>query len=45
MRINKMKCWVLPLGHNKHVQHYRLEEEWLERFPVEKELVVLVDRC
>ncbi|GAB0197911.1 hypothetical protein GRJ2_002256500 [Grus japonensis] len=43
MRFNKAQCWILHLGHNNHVQHYRLGDEWLQSCLVEKDLGVLVD--
>jgi len=41
--VNKARCQVLHLGHNKPMQHCRLGEEWLESCPAEKNLGVLVD--
>jgi len=41
--IQQAKYWVLHLGHNNSVQCYRLGEEWMKTFLLEKDLRVLVD--
>ncbi|KAK4824622.1 hypothetical protein QYF61_016928, partial [Mycteria americana] len=43
MKFNKVKSWVLHLGHSNPMQHYRLGEEWLESCPAEKHLGMLVN--
>ncbi|KAK4815696.1 hypothetical protein QYF61_006679 [Mycteria americana] len=43
MRFNKAKYNVLHLGHSNPMEHYRLGEQWLESFPAEKDLGVLVN--
>ncbi|KAJ7425017.1 hypothetical protein WISP_25766 [Willisornis vidua] len=42
MTFNKVKCWILYLGHNNLIQHYRFVKEWLESGPAQKDLGVLV---
>jgi len=44
MRFNKAKCHILHFSHNHLMQRYRLGEEWLESYPAEKDLGVLVYR-
>jgi len=41
--VNKAKCHALHLDHNNPTYLYRLGEEWLEIYPAEKDLGVLVD--
>lgn len=43
LRFNKANCWVLNLGHNNPMQHYKLRMEWMETCLVEKELRVLAN--
>lgn len=42
-RFNKARCWVLHLGYNNPLQHYRFGNEWLESCLAEKDLEVLVN--
>ncbi|KAJ7409503.1 RNA-directed DNA polymerase from mobile element jockey-like protein [Willisornis vidua] len=38
-----VKCQVLHMFHNHHMQHYRFGEEWLGSFPSEKDLGMLLN--
>lgn len=41
MEFNKVRCWVPHFGLNDPLQHYRLEEEWLQAYLAEKGLEML----
>lgn len=43
IKLNKSKCWILPLGRGNPEYTCRLADERLESSPAKKELGVLVD--
>ncbi|PKU37176.1 rna-directed dna polymerase from mobile element jockey-like [Limosa lapponica baueri] len=43
MKFNQDKCKVLHLCQGNHKHKYRLDREWIEGSPEEKDLQVLVD--
>lgn len=43
MRFSKVKCQVLHFSHKTSLQCYGLGTEWLENFPMVKNLGVLLD--
>ena len=44
MKFIKAKCKVLHMGQGNPMHKYRLDNKWIESSPVEKDLVVLIDK-
>lgn len=44
LKLNKSRCQILCLEQGNFCYMYRLEDEWLESSPTERNLGVLVDR-
>jgi len=45
LKFNKIKCWILHLGHNDPRRCYRLGAEWLASSMAEKDPGMLADSC